>query len=98
MKTLIWSLVALLVLLWSALAWAVHVLLGASGAVISGNADLLPVPPEMVELTSWLASAGAGVGEWLIIALWAIVSAVILASGFVLTRLTPRFKAIPIGK
>ena len=39
-----------------------------------------------------IASVGTGVGEWLVIAIWAIVSLVIFALGFVATRLVPRLK------
>jgi hypothetical protein len=54
-------------------------------------ASILPADPLLVEWASWLASAGTGVGEWLVVAIWALVSVVLLAVGFVATRLVPRF-------
>jgi hypothetical protein len=47
----------------------------------------------LIEWASWLASAGTGVGEWLVIAVWAFVSLILLAIGFVATQLVPRFRA-----
>jgi hypothetical protein len=46
--------------------------------------------PLLIEWASWLASAGTGVGEWLVVAVWALVSMVLLAVGFIATRLVPR--------
>lgn len=60
------------------------------------NAGIIPAAdPLWVEWATWLAIAGTGVGEWLVVALWAIVSLVVLALGFVATRLLPRLKASP---
>jgi hypothetical protein len=92
MKTLIWILTATVIGLWSLLAWITHGLVGVAGSLVSSNADLLPADPLLVEWASWLASAGTGVGEWLVILLWGFVSLVLLALGFVLTKLVPRFR------
>ena len=45
-------------------------------------------------MASWLASAGTGVGEWLVVAVWAIVSLILLAVGFVAAKLAPRFRQV----
>lgn len=92
MKTLIWTVTAGILGLWSLLAWIIHGLVGIAGHLVSANADIIPADPLLVEWASWLASAGTGVGEWLVLIVWALVSAVLLAMGFVATRLMPRFK------
>ncbi len=91
MKTLIWIATAVILGLWSLVAWITHGLIGVAGGLVAGNADILPADPLLVEWASWLASAGTGVGEWLVVAIWALVSVVLLAVGFVATRLVPRF-------
>jgi hypothetical protein len=91
MKTLIWIVTGVVVGLWSLLAWITHGLVGVAGNLVANNADIIPADPLLVEWASWLASAGTGVGEWLVVAVWALVSLVMLAAGFVLTKLVPRF-------
>jgi hypothetical protein len=93
MKNLIWIATAIVVGLWSLLAWITHGLVSVAGSLVANNADLLPADPLLIEWASWLASAGTGVGEWLVIAVWAFVSLILLAIGFVATQLVPRFKA-----
>ncbi len=96
MRTIVWAVTALMLLLWSGLAWVTYELLGVGGNLVATNADIVPVDPILVEWASWLANAGTGVGEWLVIVLWLIVSAVILAIGFVVTRFLPRLStALP---
>lgn len=88
MKTLIWGITWIAVAVWSALCWLAHMLIGAGGAIIGGNADAVPdVPPEIVEWVSWLAYAGASVGEWLMVIVWAAVTALMLGLGYFLARL-----------
>lgn len=91
MKTLIWILTAVVLGLWSLLAWITHGLVSVAGNLVASNADLLPADPLLIEWASWLASAGTGVGEWLVVAVWAFVSLILLALGYVATRLVPRF-------
>lgn len=90
MKTLIWAATALLLGLWSLLAWITHGLVGVAGSLVANNADIIPADPLLIEWASWLASAGTGVGEWLVVALWAFVSLILVALGFVATKLVPR--------
>ena len=92
MKTLIWIVTAVLLGLWSLTAWIIHGLVSIAGNLVATNADLLPADPLLIEWASWLASAGTGVGEWLVVAVWAIVSLVLLALGFAAAKLAPRFK------
>ena len=90
MRALIWTATGVVVALWSLVAWLTHGLVGVAGNLVATNADIIPADPLLVEWASWLASAGTGVGEWLVVAVWALVSLIILALGFVVTRLAPR--------
>ena len=90
MKTLVWSFTILALALWSLVAWITHGLVGVAGGLIAGNADILPADPLLVEWASWLASAGTGIGEWLVVAVWGFVSLVLVALGFVATKLVPK--------
>ena len=104
MKTIIWIVAAAVIGLWSLLAWVTHglvgfadptggVLLGVAGSLIAANADIVPADPLLVEWASWLAAAGTGVGEWLVVIVWAVVSLLIAGAAFAATRLLPRFSA-----
>jgi hypothetical protein len=90
MKTLVWTLTGLVLALWSLVAWIIHGLVGVAGGIVASNADIIPADPLLIEWASWLASAGTGVGEWLVVAVWGLVSLVLLALGFVITKLLPR--------
>jgi hypothetical protein len=94
MKTLIWILTAGVLGLWSLIAWGVHALVSLGGNAVANNADWIPLEPEAIEWASWLAAFGTDIGGWLVIGVWAIVSAVILALGFLGTKLVPATKAI----
>jgi hypothetical protein len=92
MKTLIWIVTAAAIGVWSLLAWIAHGLIGVAGGLAAGNADIIPADPMLVEWASWLAMAGTGVGEWLVVAIWAIVSLVLLGLGFAAGALAPRLR------
>ena len=92
MRSLIWIATWVAVALWSGLCWIAHGLVSVGGSLFASNADIIPADPLLIEWASWLANAGTGVGEWLIVALWFVVSAVILAAGFVVTKLLPRLQ------
>jgi len=93
MKTLVWTLTTVVIALWSLVAWITHGLVGVAGGFVASNADILPADPMLVEWASWLASAGTGVGEWLVVALWGFVTLVLVALGFVATKLVPRLSS-----
>lgn len=99
MKTIIWVITAAVLGLWSLLAWFAHGLVGMAGGLISSNADMVPADPLLVEWASWLATAGTGLGEWLVVAVWAVVSVLLIGLGFAATRLLPtiasRYAAAP---
>ena len=90
MKTLVWTLTAAALLLWSLVAWVTHGLVGVAGSLVAGNVDLLPADPLLTEWAWWFASVGTGLGEWLVVAVWAVVSLGLVALAFVATRLLPR--------
>jgi hypothetical protein len=94
MRTLIWIATATLLVLWSGLSWLAHSLVSVGGNLVATNADIIPADPLLIEWASWLATAGTGVGEWLVVALWAVVSLVIVALGFIAARLSPRLKSV----
>jgi hypothetical protein len=93
MRTLIWIVTWTVIALWSGVAWIAHSLVGVGGSLVAGNADIIPADPLLVEWASWLATVGTGVGEWLVVAVWAVVSLVLFACGFVATKFLPRYKA-----
>lgn len=93
MRTLVWIVTAVLIALWSAAAWLLHAVIGLGGSLASGNADLLPADPEIIEWVSWLAWTGAWAGEWLVIGVWAVVTLIIAGLGFAGARLAPRLAA-----
>ena len=92
MKTLIWIVTAAVIGVWSLLAWIAHGLVGVAGNLVAGNADIIPADPELVAWASWLATAGTDVGAWLIVAIWAVVSLVLLGLGFAAQALAPRLQ------
>jgi hypothetical protein len=91
MKTLIWIVTAAIAGVWSLLCWGAHVLIGASGTLVARNVDVVPyLPPEIIELSSWLALVGTSVGEWLVVVIWAIGFFAALAFGALGSRLVGR--------
>lgn len=93
MKTLVWGLTFTALALWSLVAWITHGLVGVAGSLVAGNADIIPADPLLIEWVSWLASAGAGIGAWLVVAVWGFVSLLLLALGLVASRLVPRLRS-----
>jgi hypothetical protein len=53
---------------------------------------MMPLEPELVAWASWLAAAGTDVGTWLVVAIWAIVSLLLLGLGFAASALAPRLR------
>ncbi len=89
MRKLVWVVVAALVAVWSGLAWLAHSVIGVGGNLAATNVDVIGPSPEAVEWLSWLALFGTGVGEWLVIGLWATGALFLLALGFAGNRLLP---------
>jgi hypothetical protein len=94
MSKLLWLFVGVAIAIWSGLAWIAYGVVGWGGQVASSNADIVTAHPETVEWLSWLAMFGSGVGEWLVIGLWALGTLIALAIGFVGTRLFPKLSGL----
>jgi hypothetical protein len=90
MKRLLWPIVGFAIVVWSGLAWLVYSLVGWGGQLASSNADIVTPHPETVEWLSWLAIFGTGVGEWLVMGVWAVGTFVAIAIGFLGGRLFPK--------
>lgn len=70
MKRLIWTVLAVLGLAWSALAWLLHGLAGAGGPLVVTLTRWFDLEPSN---TQWLAdglSMAGGLAQWLVIAVW----------------------------
>jgi hypothetical protein len=92
MQRLVWFGVAAILALWSGLAWIVHSLIGIGGGFAARNADIVP-SPEAVEWLSWLSLFGTSLGEWIVLAIWAIGAGLLLLFGFAGTRLLPYLRS-----
>jgi hypothetical protein len=90
MKIVIWTLTGLVLALWSAPAWLAYTLIHMSGGWLSGNADMLAPDPQAVEFLSWLGRLGAGVGETIVIVVWAIGALIMVTVGWLFTKLVDR--------
>jgi hypothetical protein len=90
MKKAVWAVIGLGLMIWSALAWFVHSLVGWGGALASGNADIVTPHAETVEWLSWLALFGTDVGQWIVIAVWVLGVLLALVLGFAGNRILPR--------
>jgi hypothetical protein len=94
MRTLIWLATAALAAIWSLMCWGAHALISYGGGLAARNADIVPwLPPELIELASWLAIAGTHVGEWLVVAVWVVGMVILLALGGIGARLLGRRRA-----
>ena len=93
-KKLLWPVIGLLLVAWSALAWFVHTLVGWGGQLISQNADVVTPHAESVEWLSWLATFGSGLVEWLIVGIWALGVGLAVVIGFAGPRLLSRFRGL----
>ena len=89
MQKLIFIVTVTALMVWSGVAWLAYTLIRLAGQAVASNADVLPADPEFVEVASWLAVFGTGLGEWIVIIVWAVAAAVILALGFVAKWILP---------
>ncbi|MGE0667945.1 MAG: hypothetical protein AB7O49_15420 [Sphingomonadales bacterium] len=90
MKFLIWFLALLILAPWTGGAWLTWALVDFSGNWLSGNADMLAAEPEVVESLSWLARVASGLGETVIIVIWAIGTAIVAGLAWALGRMVDR--------
>jgi hypothetical protein len=89
MKKLVGAITIIIIAVWSLIAWLVYELIGFGGNVAASNVDIVPVDPEAVEWLSWFAQFGASLGEWAVIAVWAIVAAIIALIGYIAAQVMP---------
>ena len=87
MRNLVLIVAAFLLGLWSLFAWGVYALLGYAGGFAAGNADLIPLPPE---LTFWVAELLSGAGGVVVWIVWLIGVALIALVAFAGLALTGR--------
>jgi hypothetical protein len=94
MRKIMWPVAWLAIAVWSGFAWLVYSLVDWGGQIASSNADAVTTHPETVEWLSWLATFGSGVGEWLVIGVWAVGTLLVLAIGFAGSRLFPKLAGV----
>lgn len=90
MKIFIWVLAIVLLVPWTGGAWLAYALVDVSGDWMSGNADMVASEPQVVETVSWLGRLVAGVGEAVIIAVWALGTLSVVAIAWLLSWLVGR--------
>lgn len=88
MRRLIWSLTWVGVALWSLLAWATYGLVNLVGDLAIRHSDAVTGEPVIVEWLSWGLSVAQGFGFFAVLVVWGLVSAAILAAGWVGARVT----------
>lgn len=79
MKRLLWILAWIAVAVWSLFAWGAYGLLDFFGGLAARNADIVAGHPETVEWLSWALMTLRSLGLGAIVAVWGLVSLVILA-------------------
>jgi hypothetical protein len=86
MRRLIWIVAWLVVAAWSLVAWGSYGLVGLFGDVAVRNADILTGHPETVEFLSWALATLRSLGLFAVVAVWAVVSLLILGAAAVLAK------------
>jgi hypothetical protein len=94
MRKLVWALIGVGLVIWSALAWLAYGIIHWGGNVASGNMDQISVDPESVELLSWLAVFGTDLAQWIIIGVWGLGVVVAVGLGFLGQKLMPRLQTL----
>lgn len=82
MKGLIWTVLGVLGLAWSALAWLAHGLAGAGGPAVVTLTRWFDLEPSS---TQWLADAlsvAGGLAQWLVIAVWLMGAILLVLMGW----------------
>lgn len=86
MKGALWTVLGVLGLFWSALAWFIYSLAGAGGAAVVRVTRWLDIDPST---TQWLAdglSVAGGVAQWLVVFGWLLGVVVLGTVGWLATR------------
>jgi hypothetical protein len=89
-RNLIWIIAWLCVGLWTTIAAVGYWIIGTVTGLAANNADKVGGSAETVEFINWLALLLQNVGEVAAIILWAIISLLLLAIAWAITKLTGR--------
>jgi hypothetical protein len=81
---------AIVLVFWTIIAFGIYALIDLVGDVAIRNADLIPLPPEGLELASWLLLATQKIGFGLMIVVWLSGAIAIMAAGLLLRRFASR--------
>jgi hypothetical protein len=90
MSKLIWVIVWLGVTVWSGLCWLTYQAVGLAGGFVARNADGVAGDPEVVEQFSSIALKSVELGEWVVIASWALGCVIAFALGWIASKLLAR--------
>jgi hypothetical protein len=86
MRTLVLIVAALVLGIWSLFAWAVYSLLGFAGGLAESNAEILPIPPELIAWTVALLGGMGGLAVWIVWGLGAAIIAILTMIPLTLLR------------
>jgi hypothetical protein len=98
MKRFLWILAWIAAAVWSLFAWGAYGLLDFFGGVAARNADIVTGHPETVEWLSWALMTLRSLGLGAIVAVWGVVSLVILAVPAVLGLFLGGSRREPYGE
>ncbi len=82
--------------IWTLFVWIAHAFVAFAGSAASTNADILPIPPEWVVLTSDSLGWLAGISGMLAVIVWALGALVIAVLGGVGYALASRGKGLKL--
>jgi hypothetical protein len=69
------------------MAWIVARLIGFGGHLVESHAGVLPLTGGWL---AWLASIGSGLGEWMVFAVWLLVTALVTVIGLIVAASLPK--------
>lgn len=75
---------------WSLLALGAHGVVAWVGDLTLGQADLFTGHPETVAWIGWVIAVLAGLGGWLVVAVWAVGVVALLVGAWFLRRFAAR--------
>ena len=96
MGRLVWGIAGLGLLAWTLLAWLGHAVIEWGSGLAASGAIALPVTGEAADWLSWSALLLGNVSEVVVIIVWALGAAMILAVAAVAKRLLVRRAAPPV--
>lgn len=92
MKIFIWIMAFVVLVPWSGAVWLSYALVDVSGNWMSANADMLAAEPQAVETLSWLGRTLAGVGESVILGVWALGALSVAGIAWMLCKLVDYYR------